>query len=74
MKEYGDYYMITTLIPKSLVVELKQSYSTELPTEDELKNGITLAQLAYKAGYKACVDYIEACHELQKTDGRITNL
>lgn len=73
MKGYDDYNMITTLIPKSLIVELRSSFPTELPSEEEIKNGITLQHVAFRAGYKACVDYIEACHELQN-DTRLTNL
>ena len=66
--------MITTPISKSLIVELRESFRTDLPTEAELIAGTTLQQLAYKAGYKACVDYIEACYKLQEKDDNLINI
>lgn len=67
--------MVKTPIPEALIAELKASHGLflELPTKDELDEGLTLSQVAFRAGYKACIDYLSMCCELQRTsDNDIT--
>lgn len=65
--------MLKTPIADTLITELRQSFgpTLELPTEKDIKAGISLSELAFRAGFKACIDYLETCCELQKTANNI---